>query len=277
MKKIGFIDYFLNEWHADNYPNWIKELSGGAFEVAYAYGKINPSGKMTNEEWSEKNKIQLLSSIDEVVEKSDYLVVLSPDNPEMHEELCEKPLASGKRTYVDKTFAPDRASALRIFEQAQKHNTPVYSTSALRYADEYQGLDKNGIDCINSFGPGRYENYSIHQVEPIVLLMGSDVKRIMAVGTSNTPALLLEFGDGRRAQFQFYGNAPFQMAVNYNSQKSEFVTVQSEFFKSFIVKMIDFFKSGKIMVSHEDTITVMSVIEHGCKALANPGTWVSLP
>ena len=33
MKKIGFIDYYLNEWHADHYPKMIKEASGGALEV----------------------------------------------------------------------------------------------------------------------------------------------------------------------------------------------------------------------------------------------------
>ena len=43
------------------------------------------------------------------MEKSDCLLVLSPDNCEMHEELCQIPLRSGKRTYVDKTFAPDLA------------------------------------------------------------------------------------------------------------------------------------------------------------------------
>lgn len=28
MKKIGFIDYFLDEWHANNYPDWIRETAG---------------------------------------------------------------------------------------------------------------------------------------------------------------------------------------------------------------------------------------------------------
>ena len=23
MKKIGFIDYYISEWHANNYPKWI--------------------------------------------------------------------------------------------------------------------------------------------------------------------------------------------------------------------------------------------------------------
>ena len=39
--KIGFVDYYLDEWHANNYPALIKEVSGGEMEVAYAYGHID--------------------------------------------------------------------------------------------------------------------------------------------------------------------------------------------------------------------------------------------
>ena len=28
MKKIGFIDYYLDEWHANNYPQFIKDADG---------------------------------------------------------------------------------------------------------------------------------------------------------------------------------------------------------------------------------------------------------
>ena len=104
MKKIGFIDYFLDEWHANNYPKMIKEQSNGEYEVCYAWAKIDsPIGGMTSKEWSEKYNIELLDTMEEVIEKSDVLIVLSPNNPEMHEELCLLPLRSGKRVYIDKT------------------------------------------------------------------------------------------------------------------------------------------------------------------------------
>ena len=118
MKKVGFIDYFLDEWHANNYPELIKNHSGGEFAVKYAYGKIDSPSGMTNAEWSEKYGILLCGKIEEVIEKSDVLIVLSPDNPEMHEELCDLPLKSGKLVYIDKTFAPDKTAAERIFEKA---------------------------------------------------------------------------------------------------------------------------------------------------------------
>lgn len=81
MKKIGFIDYFLDEWHANNYPKFIKDAVGDEFVVAYAYGEIDsPNGK-TNREWADSFGVELLGTIDEVIEKSDVLIVLSPDHP----------------------------------------------------------------------------------------------------------------------------------------------------------------------------------------------------
>lgn len=158
--------------------------SGGELEVCYAYGKIDsPIGGMTNAEWSEKYGITLCKTADEVVEKSDVLVVLSPDNPEMHEELCDVPLCSGKYVYIDKTFAPTRDAAVRIFEKADAFGTKCWSSSALGFASELDGIDVSGIDAIYSEGTGEFEMYIIHQIEPVIRLMGSAAKRAMYIGT----------------------------------------------------------------------------------------------
>ena len=29
MKTVGFIDYYLDEYHANNYPQWLKDASKG--------------------------------------------------------------------------------------------------------------------------------------------------------------------------------------------------------------------------------------------------------
>ena len=112
MMRIGFIDYYLDEWHANNYPKMFKEASDGEMQVSCAYGMIDsPIGGLTNDAWCEKMGIPRAHTIEEVIAGSDALVVLSPDNCEMHETLCPLPLASGKPTYIDKTFAPDGAAA----------------------------------------------------------------------------------------------------------------------------------------------------------------------
>ena len=38
MKKIGFIDLFIDEWHANNYPNWFRTAPRAAeFDLGYAW------------------------------------------------------------------------------------------------------------------------------------------------------------------------------------------------------------------------------------------------
>lgn len=276
MKKIGFIDYFLDEWHAEKYPGWIDEVTDGGMKVAYAYGKIDSPTGMNNADWCARKGIELLGSIEEVVEHSDYLVVLSPDHPEFHEELSELPLQSGKPTYIDKTFAPDRRTALRLFDTAAKYGTPMFSTSALRFATEYMTAERQGLTMISSSGPGKYENYSIHQIEPIISLMGTDVRRVMFIGSDKFPALLIGFADGRQALVQHFGGV-FQMALNYESGQSKSVKVESDFFHLFIQQLATFFTTGESMVDLEETVAVVTIIEYGMIAARTPYQWVELP
>ncbi|WP_123040330.1 hypothetical protein [Cohnella candidum] len=280
MKTIGFIDYFLDEWHANQYPKWIEEASGGSMKVAYAWGKIDSPNEdgLSNAEWCAKNGVQLLGSIEAVVAKSDYLIVLSPDHPEFHAELSDLPLKSGKPTYVDKTFAPDRETAVALFELARAHSTPMYSSSAMRFAAEYENAEREGIVSIASWGPGSFENYSIHQIEPIVSLMGSRPQRIMSIGTDANPAMLIGFDGGKQATLHHFGwDCPFRMAVGYETGKTLAIVPESDYFSMFIRRLIEFFETGKPKVEERQTVDIIALIEYGRKAAAAPYEWVELP
>lgn len=279
MKKIGFIDYYLDEWHANNYPKFIDEASNGEYKVCYAYGKIDsPKGGMTNKEWAETYQVELLDTIEEVIEKSDYLIVLSPDNPEMHEELCELPLQSGKLVYVDKTFAPDKETALRIFANADAHGTKCFSSSALRFSDELKEIDTDKIYKIYSEGPGRIGNYLIHQIEPVIYLMKSRVKRLMFLGDEIHPSLLIEFEDGRHAQIyqRLKGGLGFALTVVDEENMASRYEIESDFFALFIKAMLRFFDTGEVPVSHEQTVDVMAVRTAAIEACSTPFEWVNL-
>lgn len=122
MKKIGFIDYRIDEWHANHYPEWIKNAAEALkldYTVAYAYASENAPDGRTTEEWCRDFGVERCHSIDEVCQKSDVLLVLAPSNPETHLGFAKAVLPSGKPTYIDKTFAPDTATALEIFALAE--------------------------------------------------------------------------------------------------------------------------------------------------------------
>lgn len=277
MKIVGFIDYYLDEWHANNYPRIINELTEGEFQVKYAYGKIDsPIGGITNKEWAEQQGVELLDSIEEVIAKSDVLIVLSPDNPEMHEELCDLPLKSGKLVYVDKTFAPDKETALRIFENADKHGTTCFSSSALRFVTELKEVDKDNIYKIYSEGPGTYDMYSIHQIEPIVMLMNCRAKRVMGLGDVEHPSLIIEFEDGRVAQMHHSNEIKFKIRTVDKDNNPTDYTILSKYFNLFMEALVEFFRTGEIPVEHSQTVDVIAIREAGYRALQKPYEWIEL-
>lgn len=266
----------MHEWHALNYPEMIKNITNGEMQVCYAYGEIdNPHpGAMSNKKCAESMGIELVASIEKVVEKSDYIIVLSPDNPERHEDLCKIPTACGKRVYIDKTFAPDKETAIKIFERAEKYNTPCYSCSALNFADEYKSIEKNRIETVGTWGEGTFSNYAIHRIEPIVSLMGIGARRVMFTGSEKFPGLYIEYKDGRYARLACYPRrTPFMTNVGYNDGTIDYLEIKSKYFDNFIKEMIEFFKTGNIPVSHKQTIEVTAIREAGIKAMLKPFQW----
>ena len=126
MKKIGFVDYYISEWHANNYPGWVKDYCakvGLDYQVCYAWAEKDVSlvdGK-TTAEWCENMGIEQCASVEELCKKSDNIVVLAPSDPDTHLRLAKEVFkyADGKRVYIDKTFAPDYATAKEIFDLAK--------------------------------------------------------------------------------------------------------------------------------------------------------------
>jgi len=280
MKKIGFIDHFLDEWHANNYPKWIRESTlKDKFDVCYAWAEKDKEGGQTSKQWCDTQKVKLLESKEELINKSDCIIVLSPDNPERHEDLCRDVLSSGKPVYVDKTFAPDLKTAKKLFAWAEKSKTPMFSSSALRFAKEITDIKANkevsDIRFINTRGPGKFSNYSIHQVEMIVALMGPGAKRLMHCGINDVPVLVIDYESNRRAMFNMIPAHPFQVSVQYGENKGiNIPEVKGEFFKNFIEQMLAFFESGKPVVPREETLEIMAIIEAGSQALKKLDKWI---
>ncbi len=275
--KIGFIDYYLDEWHANNLPIWLRDET--QVDAIYAYEKIsNPNeGGISGSEWAKKFDAILCDTIAEVVEKSDVLIVLAPNFPETHEELCDLPLRSGKPTYVDKTFAPGPDSAKRLIAKAEEYNTPMFSTSALRYSKELPSIDNNNIANISIRGPGPLGMYSIHYIEPFICLMGTEAESVMLTGTEDSPGYVIRFkGDRYATATHFDWDVEFNLAIKYADTTPSVVTPLTEFFPGFVTKLIKFFKTAEIPVDYNETLAVIATRTALLKAKDTPGEWVDI-
>ena len=276
--KLGFIDYFLDEWHANNYPDWFKKYNaelGLDVELTYAFGDTEKG--LSTAQWCEKFGVAPVASVNELVEKSDCILVLSPDNPEQHERLCDLALRSGKRVYVDKTFAPDLDAGKRLFDLAGAHGTPMFSSSALRFARELEGF-RQGTEAKPALcavrGPGVYANYAIHQLEMIDAVMGQRSLRVKALSAGSGNVLWFEFEDGLATMTQQPG-ADFGLDLAYEKE-GRAISSCTDTFDNLIRAMLRFFSGEAAPVARENTLHALALRDAGLKALAQPDTWIRI-
>ena len=284
MKKlIGFVDYYINEWHANHYVEWIKDaanrLGGDEYEVKYAWAELesDPMENMSTDEWCEKFGVEKCESIAELCEKSDYIIVLAPSNPETHLRLAEPVLKYGKNTYIDKTFAPDYATAKRIFDIAGEHGTKFFSSSALRYAPELEST-KGAASMTTTGGGSLFDEYIIHQAEMIVKSLGTDAKRVRTDSFDDGSKIAyVEFASGREGKMMYAPDNSFTVAASFEDGRSfsEKVT-DSEVFAKLMEDMLVFFESGKVSFDTNETLAVSAVREGAIKSYVQGGEWVEL-
>lgn len=277
--KIGFIDKFLDEWHANNLPTWLREETD-EIEAIYAY-EVMPSpndGGIDGKTWAKKHSAIYCDTMEEVIEKSDCLIVLAPNHPEDHEELADKALRSGKITYIDKTFAPGVDSAKRMIQKAKEHGTPMFTSSALRFSKEFVNISKENIATFSMRGPGPLGMYSIHQIEPIVKFMGSNPEAVMFIGTEESPAYVVSFPGGRFATAaHFDWECPFNVSIKYSDDKpAAYVTKCTDFFPGFVTELVKFFKTGVSPVDFDQTVAVIAIREAIMKGKEKTGQWIDI-
>ena len=264
MKKIGFVDYYISEWHANNYPLWIKEAcekAGLDYIVAYAWAErgVSPFDGRNTDEWCKAFGVMKCETIEELCEKSDIILVLAPSDPQVHLSFAERILPYQKRTYIDKTFAPDFATSEKIFAIAEKYQTPFFSSSALRYASELDALV--GSDkIIVTGGGGNFEEYIIHQIEPAVKVLRAKATSVRAQMQGKQVVCSVEFEGGKQATLCYGEAMPFTVCTEKDG-KSAYAALNSDYFRALIKDILRFYESGETSFDTSETKEVMRIRE----------------
>ncbi|MBR5439136.1 MAG: hypothetical protein IKV61_02845 [Clostridia bacterium] len=282
MKKIGFIDYYLSEWHADNYPKWIDNYAketGLDYKVTHAYGEIevSPVDGLTTDEWCEKLQIKRANSIKELVDSVDYVVLLAPTNPETHLALCAETFKylNGKSIYVDKTFAPDYKTALEIFKVAKEYNVKFFSTSALRYSPILVDAMKEK-NVITYMGGSNIDEYIIHQVESIVKFYGVGATKVKAEQDGDVVKFEVAYENGKIAYMNYSRAFGYDAEIEKLDGTKEKVDLSAGCFQGLINNIVDFFETGKVDFDNAEILEVMKIRDASLIAKDNLGQWIEV-
>ena len=277
--KIGFIDFFIDEWHANNYPGMIDEYNkahGTDHKVAYAWAETEPAGHLSTTEWCEKFGVKKCETIEELCEKADQVIVLAPSDPDKHLGYAEKVFATGTSPYIDKTFAPDCPTAKRIFDLADKHNVKFFSSSALRYADELAGFNGDARAISFTGGGSNIAEYIIHQIEMAVKCLGIGAENVVCESIADEVCARVCCKDGKRASFLYAPDMPFTAIVADRDGNSSYRAINSQYFVNLIADIFRFFETGETSFATEETLEVMRIRDAVLAAKDHPGETVRI-
>ena len=265
MKNIGIIDYYVSEWHAYKYYSILDDACkavGEEFKIAYAYGEldVSPYDGATTDEWCEKHGAVRCHSIAELCERSDYIMILAPSNPETHLGFAREALKYGKTTFIDKTFAPDLATAKEIYEIADSYGAKIFSSSALRYATELEGL--SGAKSLAITGGGsNLPEYIIHQAEMLIKLTGCAPDKVSAARDGEKYVISAHFPSGVDATMTYGAQLTYSAAAD----GGEAIQMKSPYFNALIADVLRFFLTGEPSFPREETIAVAQLREEAIR------------
>lgn len=280
MKKIGFVDYYLSEWHANSYPAWMIEAAeklGKEYKIAYAWAEeyISPVDGRNTDEWCAAMGAERCDSIDELCEKSDFIVVLAPSNPEKHLEYAEAVLKHGKRTYIDKTFAPDYKTARKIFNIGEKYGAKFFSSSALRYSSALDGLC--GSKYVTTFGGGsNFDEYIVHQAEMVIATLQSEPLSVKVSRQGKQYIVSVKLEGDKAATMIYAPSFSFAIAAESECGDAVYRACGAGFFQDLILDMIKFFEGEEPSFDTAQTLLVMKLREAAIKGTSAIDTEIEI-
>ncbi len=281
--KIGFIDHHLNNYHANKFLSIIREgKAGEGLEIVAAY-ESNGEG----EDWCAKNNVTRAQSAAEVVEKSDAIIVLAPDNIDAHVELSKEALQSKKPVLIDKVLATNVEDAMKIVTDAKSAGTPIMSSSSLRFSVELDQLlalvGEGPYEGIFSRGFGKWRGYAVHTIQPALRLLGGRVKRVIDTGQGTNHLITIENDKGNRAFIDLrecenqYEATPWQLGILHH-KNYEVITIKKfdEFYENLLKNAVKFFQTGVSPVPVEEMLDQVLVEAAADNSFNNGGQWVTV-
>lgn len=135
-------------------------------------------------------------------------IMIDHRHPGPHYKVAKYFVERGVPTFVDKPFTWKLSEAKRLLDLAAKKKTPVTTFSSIPIQKAFQAFKKEALKnsrilAVNSTGPvdlkskyGGVFFYGIHQVDAVIELMGTDLKRVSLLRNGDNGIANIMYRDG---------------------------------------------------------------------------------
>ncbi len=265
------------------------EFKGFKVVAAYPKGSIDIESSTKRipgyTEEVKKLGVEIVNSIEELLKKVDFVLLETNDGrPHLQQALLV--LKAGKPMFIDKPVAASLSDTIAIYDAATKYKVPMFSSSSLRYMESVQDVVKGKIGAVlgaDTFSPATIEKthpdlfwYGIHGVEILFATMGTGCTQVVRTHTNDTDIVVGTWKDGRIGTFRGTRTGKHDYGGTVYGEKGNLPLGPFKGYDNLLVQIIDFFKTGKVPVTPEETLEIYAFMEAADESKRNGGASISL-
>ena len=228
----------------------------------------------------------MVDSIDQVVEKSDAILIMSLDG-RTHLSYFKAVAKAGKPVYIGRPLAASLADAVEIFDLAKEHNAPLFSCSQHRFSPGFIGM-RDHPEVGKVLGCSVYGGcptephhpdlfwHAVHGVETLYTIMGPGCESVTRAATSEAEFLTGVWRDGKIGTFRgirtgaikyramVFGDKGISPSGDYGYDvPTQWVAPHGEYmgYKGVAIQIARFFRTRQPPVSPAETIEIFTFME----------------
>ncbi len=241
----------------------VAAFPGGSKDIESSWSRVEEYTKTLREKYG----VRTYDSIEAMCREVDAVLLESLDG-RPHLEQARPVLKARKPLFIDKPMAGSLRDVIQIFRLAREAQTPVFSSSSLRFGKATQAAHNGAfgtVTYVETCGPCEREAhhpdlfwYGVHGVEALYAVLGRGCQTVQRALTPDGRIQVSgAWSGGRTGVFReeksFHGLA--------RSEKGESPVGSFEGYSPLVIEIVRFFQTGVAPVTPEETIEIFAFME----------------
>jgi predicted dehydrogenase len=241
----------------------VAAFKGGSKDIESSWSRVDQFSHTLKE----KYQVNFYDTIEDLCQHVDAVLLESVDG-RPHLDQARPVLRTHKPLFIDKPLAGSLHDAITIFKLAKEQQTPVFSSSALRFAAGTQSVRNGSLGKVlyaETFGPCELEPhhpdlfwYGVHGVEALYTVMGIGCQTVQRATTAEGKIQVTGlWPEGRRGVLRedkdFHGFA--------KGEKGEVGVGAFDGYFPLVAQIMKFFQTGVAPVKPEETLEIFAFME----------------
>jgi predicted dehydrogenase len=290
-KRVGVIG--LDTSHSEIFTKMINsgalDMKGYKVVAAYPHGSEDIASALKMKpniiKAVQSEGVEIVDSIEVMLSKVD-VVLLESNDGRPHLEQALPVFKAGKRIFIDKPVSANLAGTKAIFKAAAHYQTPVFTSSALRFDPSVQKVAQGSIGKVTGadvYTPAEIDKnhsdlawYAIHGIEMLFTVMGPGCVSVSRTYREGTDMVVGVWEDGRIGTVRAIRKGAAGIAGTAFGEKGIAALGPFSSYEPLVKEIISFFETGELPVQPKETIEIFSFIQAADESRRKGGRTIAL-